>query len=105
LATQFGGTAASLASANCALPGTLAPDKEITVTTGGGPVQTKTVAGDSFESVFQRLHAESKDVTFDATVQAIAATAGYLEQGGLLLVPAPALAAKPPSPGAPALKA
>jgi len=105
LATQFGGTAASLASANGALPGTLTPDKEITVTTGGGPVQTKTVAGDSFESVFQRLQAESKDVTFDATVQAIAATAGYLEQGGLLLVPAPALAPKPPSPGVPALTA
>lgn len=97
----FATDAATLAGANRALPGTLAPGRPVAVTVGGQRYETTTTAQDSFETVWERLHAQQAAIAFGDLVAAIASDPQALAAGALLVCPAAALAPKGPPPGPP----
>jgi hypothetical protein len=88
-----GSAAENLAAANLTMPGTIAPGKTITVSSGGVSYSTPTQEGDSFASVLARLQAQASAIQLGDLVRAIEATAGNLAPGALLVCPPASLPA------------
>ncbi|HEU5331423.1 MAG TPA: LysM peptidoglycan-binding domain-containing protein [Actinocrinis sp.] len=86
IAPRFASTARQLGAANAAMPA-LAAGRTVTVSAGGPPVSTPTVAGDSFASVLARLVAQDARVTLDTVVAALAGVPGALESAAVLVCP------------------
>lgn len=93
LAPLFETTAEALARAVEAMPGTLVPEQDVTVTIHGAGVTDRTQAGDSFHSLLLRLQAKNSAV---GLAELVAATADrpLLAEGALLVVPPPKLRPK-----------
>ncbi|HKP51304.1 MAG TPA: hypothetical protein VJ183_01485 [Chloroflexia bacterium] len=88
-----GSAAENLATANLAMPGTIASGKTITVSSGGNAYYTLTQEGDSFASVLTRLQTQSTAIQLGDLVRAIEATEGNLAPGALLVCPPASLPA------------
>ncbi len=99
----FATTARAIAAANANMPGLLSVGRVVSVTVGGSPASTTTLAGDTLTAVVRRLAQQVPAVDLDAVADAIATDGAILAGGGLLVMPPAALATRS-GPQPPALK-
>jgi len=103
LAVVLGESAPGIAAGNAQAPGLLVAGQEVAVAVGGGSFSTTVEAGDTLAAVTARLREQNAQIDLAAVAAAIEDEAGILAPGGLLVVPAPPLAARPGTDPGPAL--